>query len=522
MAEEKYVADASQDIEQSGVHFVSIEAGANEYFCERLFVAMEHFCGEKQLIEPLPDNAPEDADELDPLFDAEDFPQPFINLIYENTADIFKAGNEAQSNIIEFTFNVVFSLIFENQPSLDSNIEQLSTILSSQSDAFSRVNIKLLCLLFNTIPAQNRLRPVVMQRLLDLGKKMKSIETQELFRGRLSGLEEWIEDDWSSYVSIEDQKRLYQSASAVAAKCAEKEIYLKYLIKYLKLFNSDRQKLSKDNDVNNVVDEAAQAVIAAISSDEFNTRYVMELIGSHIVCNVMSTTPKYVELFKLLDIVYQGNVTDFEAFYKQNGQLFLSDGTNDEVNTECLGLVYSKLQRKMRLLTLCSLGNDAQSKESSYGFAELMQSLNLASQNELEELLIDGMTKKLDGTTDEVNTECLGLVYSKLQRKMRLLTLCSLGNDAQSKESSYGFAELMQSLNLASQNELEELLIDGMTKKLLYAKIDYETQQVDITRAKQRTFNKNSWQDLSNKLKLWRQNTNTVLQIIHNAGLNRW
>ncbi len=61
--------------------------------------------------------------------------------------------------------------------------------------------------------------------------------------------------------------------------------------------------------------------------------------------------------------------------------------------------------------------------------------------------------------------------------------------------------------------------------KVPFLRLNYyllQLNQIDITRSKQRTFNKNSWIDLSNKLSVWRQNTNTVLQILHNAGLNRW
>lgn len=100
-----------------------------------------------------------------------------------------------------------------------------------------------------------------MQRLLDLGKKIKTKLAQQLFRGQLDGIEDWIENDWNAHLSITEKKKLYQSASAVAYKAAEKQIYLKFLIKYLKLFDFES---ASDDEV--VVDEAAQAVIAAISS----------------------------------------------------------------------------------------------------------------------------------------------------------------------------------------------------------------------------------------------------------------
>ena len=143
MADEKYDIDPSTDKEQSGCRFVSTgpEADAIDYNCERLFAAMESFCGDKQIIPELPQDADEEADELDALFDDEEFPQPFIDLIYNNIDDIFKSSNN--SAVIEFTFNVAFSLIFENPAQLNTNIDKLSSILSNQSEEFSKLNIKL-------------------------------------------------------------------------------------------------------------------------------------------------------------------------------------------------------------------------------------------------------------------------------------------------------------------------------------------------------------------------------------------
>ena len=107
-----------------------------------------------------------------------------------------------------------------------------------------------------------------MQRLLDLGKKIKTKLAQQLFRGQLDGIEDWIDTNWKSHLSVNEKKNLYQSASAVAYKAAEKQLHLKFLIKYLKLFDFEEESATtSDNEV--VVDEAAQALIAAISSGLF-------------------------------------------------------------------------------------------------------------------------------------------------------------------------------------------------------------------------------------------------------------
>merc|ERR1719203_1481284 len=97
--EQKY--NSMTDIEQSGVRFVSNQPSdiAIEASCERLFFCVESFCGGRQIVKdltPAPnaddddEEEEEEGDRLDPLFDDENYPQPFIELIYENEKDIFK------------------------------------------------------------------------------------------------------------------------------------------------------------------------------------------------------------------------------------------------------------------------------------------------------------------------------------------------------------------------------------------------------------------------------------------------
>jgi len=443
MAEEEEEYDPAVDTDLSGVRFATLEdpESALDYNCERLYTVVQHFCGDRNILPPTPEDA---EDELEPFFDSDDFPQPFIKLVTDNLADIFKPG--ADQKLIDFLFNVVFSVLFENKSVVQSNIEQMATILSSQSEEFNKTNLKLLCLLFNLVPADNALRFVVMQNVLNLGTKIKTILAQEMFTGRLECLEQWIESDWNSFLGLKDKKRLYQSASAVASKAAEKEMYLRYLIKYLQLFNFRDDDDDKADD-ESVVDEAAQAVIAVVSAESFNTKHVMELIRSHIIKNVMSETPKYQQLYKLLGIVYQGSVDDFEAFYAENKE-YLSDS---------LGLNHANLLQKMRVLTLCSLAN--------------------------------GEWAAADGDK---------------------------------KTNQYSFDDLIARLRLSNQDELEELIVGAMSDKVLFAKIDYAESEVEITKAKQRRFDDDFWGELANKLSLWRQNTNTVIQILHTAGLQKW
>ena len=143
--DEKY--EPTTDIEQSGVRFVASQPSeiAIEATCERLFFCVESFCGGRQIVkDPTPqpeDSEDEEGDRLDPLFNDDNYPQPFIELIYENKSDIFKA--ESNKKVIDFTFNCAFSIIFEQPENLNTNIDKLSIILSNQSEEFNKINIKL-------------------------------------------------------------------------------------------------------------------------------------------------------------------------------------------------------------------------------------------------------------------------------------------------------------------------------------------------------------------------------------------
>ena len=145
-SEEEEVYDAAIDTELSGVRFATVEShdAALDYSCERLYTAVKAFCGDKEILPPPPEAAEDEEDppdELEPLFDADDFPQPFIDLVYDNLEDIFKSGSDQK--LIDFLFNVVFSLLFDNKDTIQSNIEQIATVLSSQSEEFNKTNLKL-------------------------------------------------------------------------------------------------------------------------------------------------------------------------------------------------------------------------------------------------------------------------------------------------------------------------------------------------------------------------------------------
>lgn len=94
--------------------------------------------------------------------------------------------------------------------------------------------------------------------------------------------------------------------------------------------------------------------------------------------------------------------------------------------------------------------------------------------------------------------------------KMRVLTLCSL-----TSETQLTLAELVKQLQVEDAGQAEEILIEAVMCKFVEAKIDHLTETVTIESSTQRTFDgAGEWIELSDRINLWIQNTNTVLQVI--------
>lgn len=93
---------------------------------------------------------------------------------------------------------------------------------------------------------------------------------------------------------------------------------------------------------------------------------------------------------------------------------------------------------------------------------------------------------------------------------LRTLTICSLG--AESERLSY--AKLMKELELESSEEVEEVVINAVTTGRLEAKIDQEKEEIVVQRTTARTFKKEDWAVMGNKLNCWKKNVEQVLSTL--------
>lgn len=101
-------------------------------------------------------------------------------------------------------------------------------------------------------------------------------------------------------------------------------------------------------------------------------------------------------------------------------------------------------------------------------------------------------------------------------RKIRLLSLASLGSENLARELSY--AEISKALSI-SENDVEMWVIDVIRAGLVEAKLDQLNKTVIVHRSIYRVFGKEQWQQLSVRLNAWKDNLNEILTVIGNAKL---
>lgn len=101
-------------------------------------------------------------------------------------------------------------------------------------------------------------------------------------------------------------------------------------------------------------------------------------------------------------------------------------------------------------------------------------------------------------------------------RKIRLLSLASLGSENLSRELTY--AEIAKNLEIPEE-DVEMWVIDVIRAGLVEAKLNQLSKTVLVHRSIYRVFGKEQWQQLSTRLNSWKDSLNEILAVIGNAKL---
>lgn len=101
-------------------------------------------------------------------------------------------------------------------------------------------------------------------------------------------------------------------------------------------------------------------------------------------------------------------------------------------------------------------------------------------------------------------------------RKIRLLSLASLGCEHMARELSY--EEIAKSLEIP-EDEVEMWVIDVIRAGLMEAKLNQLSKSVLVHRSIYRVFDQEQWKQLSTRLSTWKESLNEIMAVIGNAKL---
>lgn len=179
-------------------------------------------------------------------------------------------------------------------------------------------------------------------------------------------------------------------------------------------------------------------------------------------------------------------------------------GTFKEGDAEASGLAKDIVRRTIAM-------------ENYFAFEDLLQynaiqQLKGTEEYELLDIFLNGTLASYQSFAEKHAS----LTTDADTRKMRLLSLASLGSENLSRELSY--AEIAKNLQIPEE-EVEMWVIDVIRAGLVEAKLDQLNKTVIVHRSIYRVFGKEQWKNLSTCLNAWKDNLNEILGVVGNAKL---
>ncbi|KAF9199568.1 hypothetical protein BGZ49_010289 [Haplosporangium sp. Z 27] len=345
--------------------------------------------------------------EITPLLEADKISEATKILLRES-----KALLEAPEKEFESAHNLLVAIALEDSDK--AVLGQILKNLISEPNQKTAIKFKVLSNIFNTVPANSPIRLEVFTTIVDLAVASDDID---LVLPQLQYVPSWL-SEWG--VGVEAERGLYLTLSDRLKETGNQYQSLEFLLKYLTSFNGssglDSQKA-----------QATRAVVESLALPEVLN--FENLLKIDAVQNL-----KNEKVYELLSVFMSGNVQDYRELNNKNS----------------------------------------------------------------------GVTKEL------------GLDEDETLRKIRLLSLASLGSENLSRELSY--QEIAKALEI-EETEVELWVIDVIRAGLVEAKLNQVSKVVIINRSIYRTFGTAQWQQLSQRLNGWKQSLAEILQVIANAKL---
>ncbi|KAG0040899.1 hypothetical protein BGZ82_006772 [Podila clonocystis] len=344
--------------------------------------------------------------EVVPLVEAEKFSEATKVLVKESRTLL-----EAPEKEFESAFNLLVAIaIVDAEKAVVEDI--LKTIVSEPTQK-TAIKFKVLSNVFNTLPANSPLRLSVFTSIVELAV---ASDDMDLILPQLQYVPNWV-SEWG--VGADAERTLLLTLSDRLKEAGFHYQSLEFLLKYLTSFNG--------SDVSGQKANATRAIVESISLPEVLN--FENLLKVDAVQGLKSE-----KAYELLSVFMSGNVQDYRTLVAKHA----------------------------------------------------------------------GLIKEL------------GLDEEETLRKIRLLSLASLGSENLARELSY--QEIAQALEV-SEGDVELWVIDVIRAGLVEAKLNQVSKVVVVNRSIYRTFGTAQWQQLSQRLNGWKQSLAEILQVVANAKL---
>ncbi|KAK0461800.1 uncharacterized protein EV420DRAFT_129738 [Desarmillaria tabescens] len=325
-----------------------------------------------------------------------------------------KGLGDGSDKEIEGFFNLLFSHIFslysyESPMTREYVIQLLGTVTSAPAQQ-TAIKYRILSNLFNTLLRTSPLRYLVYNSLLDTALSTDGVEVLQLSRAEV---EKWL-SEWD--ISPEEKSTFLKSIVDAYAKSGQPTTSYEYSLSYVRSLpaTSDVAKAA-------ALDVIATALRLPFTFD-FDPLFKLDAV----------VAAKGHDLFSLLQVFLSGGLSEFKTWQQTHPGVL-----------EKFDLEVTQLERKIRLLTLASLG-----------FQKVGQNVP----------------------------------YSKI-------------------------AETLQ----VDVSEVEKWVIDVIRAGLLSGKLSQTTQSLHIMRSTARTFEREQWEVLEKRMLAWKAGLAGVLEVVASA-----
>ena len=206
---------------------------------------------------------------------------------------------------------------------------------------------------------------------------VRSSSNFEVLKPQLKNLDSWLEQ-WES--DEDDQRQLFLALADVASDGGEADLSYQYLVRVLSTFSSDESSVPEARALSL---RALKAALIHPSHFDFQDLTALDAIQA-----LRRSDPIY---FELLELFTSETLDDFDDFKEQYSGWLAKEGLDEAV-----------LDRKMRLLTLCSLAASAH-QSRSLKYSEIAKGLQIPD-GDVEMWVIDVIRAGLvEGKLSQLN-----------------------------------------------------------------------------------------------------------------------